>query len=200
MRAHWLVVHVPEWSCRRGRYFRQRVPWVRRLLPHRSARLDICRAVWTSGGQRSIERNRIRSSRISGDRPPRQDCGSKVRAATIAAAREAIARGDWLILEDTVAGCRERSSWTRLCRWRSASRRSPFDDRANGGRSWSRSRARQDSLMWSGLKRSGRFPSTTMRYRHHVSYSRLDRGREPCRLSRWYSAGMSRGDTTEINE
>lgn len=34
MRAHWLVVHVPKWSCRCGRYFRQRVPGV---LPYQRA-------------------------------------------------------------------------------------------------------------------------------------------------------------------
>jgi transposase len=33
-RAHWLVVHVPKWSCRCGRYFRQRVPGV---LPYQRA-------------------------------------------------------------------------------------------------------------------------------------------------------------------
>jgi transposase len=33
-RAHWLVVHVPKWRCRCGRYFRQRVPGV---LPHQRA-------------------------------------------------------------------------------------------------------------------------------------------------------------------
>ena len=33
-RTHWLVVHVPKWSCRCGRYFRQRVPGV---LPYRRA-------------------------------------------------------------------------------------------------------------------------------------------------------------------
>jgi hypothetical protein len=40
MRAHWLVVHVPKWSCRCGRYFRQRVPGV---LPYVSDRItDPC--------------------------------------------------------------------------------------------------------------------------------------------------------------
>jgi transposase len=29
-RAHWLVIHVPKWHCRCGRYFRQHVPGVRR--------------------------------------------------------------------------------------------------------------------------------------------------------------------------
>jgi len=29
-RAHWLVVHVPKWRCRCGRYFRQHVPGVLR--------------------------------------------------------------------------------------------------------------------------------------------------------------------------
>jgi transposase len=33
-RSHWLVVHVPKWSCRCGRYFRQRVPGV---LPYQRA-------------------------------------------------------------------------------------------------------------------------------------------------------------------
>ena len=33
-RPHWLVVHVPKWSCRCGRYFRQRVPGV---LPYQRA-------------------------------------------------------------------------------------------------------------------------------------------------------------------
>lgn len=33
-RAHWLVVHVPKWACRCGRYFRQRVPGV---LPYQRA-------------------------------------------------------------------------------------------------------------------------------------------------------------------
>ena len=33
-RTHWLVVHVPKWSCRCGRYFRQRVPGV---LPYQRA-------------------------------------------------------------------------------------------------------------------------------------------------------------------
>lgn len=33
-RAHWLVVHVPKWSCRCGRYFRQHVPGV---LPYQRA-------------------------------------------------------------------------------------------------------------------------------------------------------------------
>jgi transposase len=29
-RAHWLVIHVPKWHCRCGRYFRQHVPGVLR--------------------------------------------------------------------------------------------------------------------------------------------------------------------------
>jgi len=29
VRAHWLVIHVPKWLCRCGRYFRQHVPGVR---------------------------------------------------------------------------------------------------------------------------------------------------------------------------
>jgi hypothetical protein len=33
-RQHWLVVHVPTWNCRCGRYFRQRAPGV---LPYQRA-------------------------------------------------------------------------------------------------------------------------------------------------------------------
>ena len=40
-RAHWLVVHVPKWRCRCGRYFRQRVPGV---LPYQRASEQLAKA------------------------------------------------------------------------------------------------------------------------------------------------------------